>query len=89
MTSSSPVESYRAVLKRKGDASFGLVGAFKTVCSVDESYFNQTVRTQLDFRTKSLAETEAYPFLVGFPYPVQLLLVDEIRSFNRRIGRGS
>jgi hypothetical protein len=66
--------------KEKGDASFG---ACMVVCSVDESYFNRAARTPLDFRTKSVAEIETCPFLIGFPHPLQLLLVDEIRGFNQ------
>src|SRR5947209_20609063 len=87
-TSSSPVESYHAVLK-KGDSSYGLVGASMIVSSADESYFSRARRVQLEFRTKAVTEVETYPFLAGFPHPVQILLMDEIRAFNRRIENGN
>src|SRR5438309_10742457 len=41
-----------------------------------------------EFRTKAVTEVETYPLLAGFPHPVQILLVDEIRAFNRRIEDG-
>jgi len=87
-TSTSPVESYHAVLKRIGHATFGLIGACKKISSADDDYFNRAKRTKLDFRTKSLTEVETYPFLAGFPHPVQLLLVDEIRAYEKRIEDG-
>jgi MULE transposase domain len=88
MTSTSPVESYHAVLKKKGNASFGLIGACRIVSMVDESYFNRAQRVQFDFWTKSLTDMESFPFLAGFPHPIQLLLVDEIHAFNKRIEDG-
>jgi hypothetical protein len=70
MTSSSPVESYHAVLKKKGDSSYGLVGACKIVSSADEGYFSRARRAQLEFRTKAVTEVETNPFLAGFPHPI-------------------
>jgi predicted TIM-barrel enzyme len=35
-TSTSPLESYNAVLKRKGDATFGLIGTCRTVSAVNQ-----------------------------------------------------
>lgn len=87
-TSTSPVESYHAVLKRSGDASYGLIGTCKIVYSADKGYFSRAKRTELEFWTKNLREVDNYPFLQGFPYPVQLLLIDEIRAFNKRIEKG-
>ena len=78
ITSTSPVESYHAVLKRKGNASFGIIGACKIIESANKGYVNRAARAKLEFKTRSLTEVETYPFLAGFPYPIQLLLVDEI-----------
>jgi hypothetical protein len=82
------VESYHAVLKKKGDASFGIIGACKVVYTADQSYFDRATRTKLDFRTKSISEAVNYPSLLGFPNPVQSLLLDEIRMFEKRLEDG-
>ena len=63
-------------------------GAYKVVHEANKGYFNRATRTELEFRTKKTSETTAYPFLVGFPHPIQLLLVDEIRAFQRRVEEG-
>ena len=82
-----PVESYHAILKRRGDVSYGLVGACKVVHEANEGYFNRAARTELEFRTKKTSETTAYPFLAGFPHLIQLL-VDEIHAFQHRVEEG-
>jgi len=88
VTSTSPVESYHAVLKRKGDASFGLIGACMITHNADREYFDRATRVALDFRTKSISEARDYPFLLGFPNPVQSLLLDEILGFQKRLEEG-
>lgn len=87
-TTTSPVESYHAVLKKKGNGAFGLIGACMTVVTANEGYYNRALRTRLEFRTKNLTEVDTYPFLIGFPYPVQLLLIDEIRASEKRVEEG-
>lgn len=88
ITSTSPLESYHAVLKRKGDASFGLIGACRITHAADRSYFDRATRVKLDFRTRSITEAQTYPILYGFPNPVQILLLGEIRAFERRVEEG-
>jgi len=88
ITSTSPVESYHAVLKRNGDASFGLIGACKVTHNADRGYFDRATKVRLEFRTKSITEAKDYPFLLGFPNPVQILLLDEILGFQRRLEEG-
>ncbi|RUP52046.1 hypothetical protein BC936DRAFT_142698 [Jimgerdemannia flammicorona] len=88
ITSTSPVESYHVVLKKRGNASFGLLRACKVIRSVDESYINCASQVRFEFKTRCLIEVVTYSFLAGFPYPVQLLLVDEIQAFDKHIEDG-
>ena len=88
ITSTSPVESYHAVLKKNGDSSFSLIGACRLAHDADLGYFNRAVKVRLDFRTKSISEVIHYPFLLGFPNPIQSLLLDEILGFQKRIEEG-
>jgi len=88
MTATSPVESYHANLKWKGNASFGLIGACRIVHEKNQGYFDRAQITQQEFYTKSISEASTYPFLVGFPHPIQLLLVQEIHAFYERIAKG-
>ena len=87
-TSTSPVELYHAALKYHVQASFGLIGACMTVSSVDANYSSHSKKTRLEFWIKKATETQTYPFLAGFPYPVQLLMIDEIHAVNKRIEEG-
>ena len=49
MTSTSPVESYHTVLKRKINSSFGLIGACMITRDADLSYFTRDIKVQQDF----------------------------------------
>ena len=88
MTSTSPVKLYHAILKMNGDASFSLIGACKISHKADRSYFDQAKRVELDFWTKSISEAMIYPYLVGFPNPVQHLILGKICAFEKRLEDG-
>lgn len=88
ITSTSPIESFHAVLKRKGNASYGLIGACMIVNEADQGYFNRAARARMDFWTKTISEASDYPFLLGFPNPIQRLLLEEILGYQKRIEEG-
>ena len=59
---------------------YSLAGIIDVIAQCTEQYDARAQKTAYDWKRKKLSATLEYPWLIIFPYPVQLKLLDEIRA---------
>ncbi len=88
------VEAWHRALKSssgiaKGQKSkLSFAGLVTSIIEVATQYDARAEKALYDFKTRISSEVQQYPFLAGFPVPVQKLLIDQIRESNHDIAEG-
>ncbi|KAJ3023344.1 hypothetical protein HDV00_001257, partial [Rhizophlyctis rosea] len=78
ITSTNPLESYHSRLKAKVHKQFALSGAAKVIIEIDKAYEDEAYQACIQFRSKNITEIKEFPELKLFPYPIQLLMREEL-----------
>jgi len=88
------VESWHNSLKnpsqaaKKTQAIFSLLGCVMTVNETTLQWDARAEQQRKDFRSRNLSESQRYKMLKKFPFPVQKLLLQEIRYVQGQWLRG-
>lgn len=93
VTTTNPVESWHSVLKSKGTTKselqrFSLEGLIKHILTIDKDYARRAEDIASSFRTRFLPLTAEFEELRVFPFPVQKLLSEEIRTTQYSFNEG-
>jgi hypothetical protein len=85
------VESWHNSLKKpsqtvkKTQAVFSLLGCVMTINETALQWDARAEQRRKDFRSRNLSEVQQYKMLKIFPFPVQKLLLQEIRVANQYV----
>ncbi|KAI1436370.1 hypothetical protein GGR50DRAFT_693366 [Xylaria sp. CBS 124048] len=82
INSTNALEGYHSAIKYNNKSAlsqYSLVGTTKHILVVDKRYMSRATKTREDFRSRTFREIALIPGLEMFPYPVQELLLPEIR----------
>jgi hypothetical protein len=87
VTTTNPNEAYHrslkalaGITKRTKSPRYSLNGIISVISQCDANYDARAQKQALNWQSKKLSATLDYPWLSGFKYHVQLLLLDEIKA---------
>jgi hypothetical protein len=87
VTTTNPNEAYHrslkalaGITKRTKKPRHSLSGIIQLISQCDTNYNTRAQKQVLNWQKKSLSATLDYPWLNGFKYHIQLLLLDEIKA---------
>ena len=87
VTTTNPIEAWHRSLKALAKISkltirpkYSLSGIIALISQCAQTYQSRAQKAAYDWSKKKLSATLEYPWLSEFPYPIQLLLLDEIKG---------
>lgn len=85
ITSTNPIESYHAIIKKKVSRNFSLLGSTKKLLGIIHQRKSDSEALEMNFRIKKIKEVQDYPHLQKLPHPFQLMIVEEIHKVQDMI----